>query len=61
MTTWRKSSYSGGPNDQCVEVSTDTADRQIRDSKNKNGERLSMTTGAFRRLISSIKAHDYEI
>lgn len=48
---WRKSSYSGGENNACVEVNGDLT--AIRDSKNPEGATLA---GDVRGFIAAIKA-----
>ncbi|GLZ14374.1 DUF397 domain-containing protein [Actinomadura sp. NBRC 104425] len=53
---WRKSSYSSDPNlAVCVEVAAVDGARAIRDSKDPDGPRLSMSVEAWRRFIGSIK------
>ncbi|MFG1856040.1 DUF397 domain-containing protein [Actinomadura geliboluensis] len=54
---WRKSSYSGGANDSaCVEAAALRGGVGIRDSKNPNGDHLSVTGAAFAGLVRQIKA-----
>lgn len=47
---WRKSSYSGGENGQCVELASTGA---VRDSKNPGGPALRVDLGA---LLAAVKA-----
>lgn len=47
---WRKSSFSGGDNGDCVELANTGA---IRDSKNPDGPRLVLEVGG---LIAAVKA-----
>lgn len=59
MTTvqWRKSSYTGGANDnQCVELGRVALGTRIavRDSKNPDGGHLTLTTAEFTDLIEQI-------
>ncbi|XVQ09304.1 DUF397 domain-containing protein [Spirillospora sp. CA-255316] len=63
MTQWRKSSYSQGEvNTECIEVSTNAADATlIRDSKDPDGARLSLTQSEFADLIDTIKAGGYKV
>jgi len=51
---WRKSSYSdnGG---ECVEVADDTRRVLVRDTKNRTGPMLSLTTEAWRRFADQVK------
>ncbi|PWW61926.1 DUF397 domain-containing protein [Actinokineospora spheciospongiae] len=55
-TTWRKSSYSGGANSDCVEVALTGADTLIRDSKNPSGPRLALPAPAWRGLLAKTLA-----
>jgi hypothetical protein len=53
---WRKSSYSGGTSDEtCVEVAGLPDAVGIRDSKNPDGDRLSVSGVAFGLLVEEIK------
>lgn len=57
---WRKSSYSGGVDDhQCVELGRLAPGTRIavRDSKDPDGARLTLTVAAFADLIKQIKQH----
>ncbi len=57
---WRKSTYSGGGEDACVEV----ADRQfpgavpIRDSKNPDGPAITPTTTAWSTFVTAVANGD---
>jgi len=53
---WRKSSYSSGSNDQCVEVAAIPARIAVRDSKNPTGG--AITTPAWARFVEAVK-HDH--
>lgn len=58
IVQWRKSSYTGGVNDnQCVELGRLAAGNGIgvRDSKDPGGGHLTLTSGQFTDLISQIK------
>lgn len=53
---WRKSSYSGGANDeQCVELGRLSPDIGVRDSKDPDGGHLTLTVGEFAALLTRIK------
>lgn len=56
--TWRKSTYSSGANDACVEVSDDRsrALTLVRDSKNPAGPVLLFAGGAWGGFIRSMRA-----
>ncbi|TLS46104.1 DUF397 domain-containing protein [Streptomyces montanus] len=45
--TWRKSSYSGGEQGQCVEVAETSSAVHVRDSKNADGPALTFTRAEF--------------
>jgi Domain of unknown function (DUF397) len=51
---WRKSSYSGGANNQCVEVATDGA-VLVRDTTDRDGGTLTVTASAWSKFTSTIK------
>ncbi|WP_067795201.1 DUF397 domain-containing protein, partial [Actinomadura formosensis] len=54
---WRKSSYSGNSTDEmCVEVGELVSGVGIRDSKDPDGGRLTVTGDQFVRLLQRIKA-----
>ncbi|MGP3968469.1 DUF397 domain-containing protein [Streptomyces sp. 6N223] len=54
---WRKSSYSGGGNGNCVEVSTahPTTAIPVRDSKNPTGPALLFPTPAWSGFLASLR------
>jgi hypothetical protein len=55
---WRKSSYTGGANDnQCVELGrlASEAGIGVRDSKNPDGGHLTLTPTEFATLLTSLK------
>ncbi|MBO2458009.1 DUF397 domain-containing protein [Actinomadura violacea] len=55
---WRRSSYSGGANDnQCVELGrlAPGAGIGVRDSKDPDGGHLALTSAQFTNLIARIK------
>jgi Domain of unknown function (DUF397) len=54
-TTWRKSSYSTGGGEQCVEVAVVPGAVAIRDSKDPHGPAHVIPREAFRRLITRIR------
>ncbi|WP_433146418.1 DUF397 domain-containing protein [Actinomadura nitritigenes] len=57
---WRKSSYSGGANDnQCVELGRLAPEVGIgvRDSKNPDGGHLTLTPTQFTDIIDQLKRH----
>ncbi|GLZ05736.1 DUF397 domain-containing protein [Actinomadura sp. NBRC 104412] len=55
---WRKSSYSGGANDDvCVELGRLAQGVGIRDSKDPDAGHLTLTPSAFGTLVSWIRQH----
>jgi hypothetical protein len=48
---WRKSSHSGNPNGDCVEVAFGAAAVGVRDSKNVAGPRLAFSAGSWRKFV----------
>jgi hypothetical protein len=51
---WRKSTYSGGSSNQCVEVATDGA-VLVRDTTNRDGCTLTVSASAWSKFTSTIK------
>ncbi|MER5648177.1 DUF397 domain-containing protein [Streptosporangium sp. NPDC002524] len=57
---FRKSSYSGGTNDNCVEVATNLPGLVIvRDSKDPSGPVLTFTPRDWTNFLTSIRANDF--
>jgi hypothetical protein len=52
---WRKSSHSNGGSGGCVEVGTTTTAVLMRDTTNRAGATLAITTVAWRTLLSQIR------
>ena len=58
---WRKSSYTHDQG-ECVELSTNTADKTlIRDSKHPDGPRLTFGRTELAGLVSRVKAGDLDL
>jgi Domain of unknown function (DUF397) len=53
--TWRKSSYSGGPINDCVELKLDEHRVSIRDSKNPAGDVLTLGKPASTSFLNDVK------
>lgn len=51
---WFKSSYSGGGGGNCVEVAQTDAAVHVRDSKTKNGPRLTVARSGWARFVASL-------
>jgi hypothetical protein len=52
---WRRSSYSVGNPEQCVEAALTTDAVLVRDSKSPSGQVLTVTRGQFRSLVESLR------
>lgn len=50
--SWRKSSHSSGSEGDCVEVATCPTLVHVRDSKDKDGARLTLDLAAWERFVS---------
>jgi hypothetical protein len=54
--TWRKSTYSGGGGDDCLEVADGyPAIVPVRDSKNPRGPKLAFRTEAWSAFVENLK------
>lgn len=53
MREWRKSSYSGGGNGDCVEVALNPRRVAVRDSKNATGPTLEFPAAQWRRFVAA--------
>ncbi|WP_405741412.1 DUF397 domain-containing protein [Streptomyces sp. NBC_01525] len=49
---WFKSSYSSGGDGDCVEIATSPTTIHIRDSKDKDGPQLAVTSGTWRAFVA---------
>ncbi|MDT3398173.1 DUF397 domain-containing protein [Streptomyces sp. B1866] len=58
--TWRKSSYSGGEQGQCVEVAETPSKIHIRDSKNPDGPSLALPRADFSAFLQ-FAASEFEV
>ncbi|WP_037908483.1 DUF397 domain-containing protein [Actinacidiphila yeochonensis] len=56
FTAWRKSSYSGGDNGDCVEVADLPGVTAVRDSKDPCGPALLFGAGAWAEFVGAVKA-----
>jgi hypothetical protein len=54
MSEWRKSSYSSGNADNCVEVATDGA-VLVRDTTDRGGFTLSVPAGAWTAFLGALR------
>jgi len=60
---WRKSSHSGGVNDElCVELArVDPKTIAVRDSKAPSGPRLAFSGNAFADLLHRVKRNEHDL
>jgi hypothetical protein len=56
LTTWRKSTYSGGNGSDCVEVGGSASAVLVRDTKDRAGSVLTFGPGAWRRFAAATKS-----
>ncbi|CAM5285877.1 hypothetical protein GCM10010329_19650 [Streptomyces spiroverticillatus] len=54
-SAWRKSSYSGGNQGECLEVADGYALVPVRDSKNPDGPALVFPPAAFARFVTAVQ------
>ncbi|GHI07558.1 hypothetical protein AQI88_24935 [Streptomyces cellostaticus] len=54
-TGWYKSSYSGGTNDECLEIACGHAVVPVRDSKNTTGPALVFSTDGWTSFVTAVK------
>ena len=55
LTTWRKSTYSGGNGSDCVEVGMTGRVVSVRDTKNRTGAVLAVGTCAWQQFAAAIR------
>ncbi|WP_185025915.1 DUF397 domain-containing protein [Actinomadura coerulea] len=62
MTKWRKSSHSGGVNDEaCVELARLGHSVGVRDSRDPDGPHLDLSSQAFGGLLARIRRGDLDL
>jgi hypothetical protein len=54
VTGWRKSSYSGGASNDCVELASGNGAVLVRDTKDQDGVTLTFGTGAWAAFVSQL-------
>jgi Domain of unknown function (DUF397) len=52
---WRKSSYSGANGGNCIEVAAIPGGVALRDSKDPDGPRLTISPDRFREFVAALK------
>jgi Domain of unknown function (DUF397) len=58
---WRKSSYSGHANSNCVEVASAGHTVAVRDSKNPRDGQLTFAAGDWREFIRGVKEGRFDL
>jgi hypothetical protein len=53
--SWRKSSHSGANGGECVEVATTAGTVLVRDTRDRNGNVLSVPASAWRAFVSALR------
>lgn len=56
---WRKSSYSGGTNDNCVEVADNAPTVFVQDTKDRAKGRVSASRFAWATFLDHAKNHSF--
>ena len=57
---WRKSTFSSGTGNNCVEVADLGGGRLVRDSKNPTGPVLSFTAGEWDAFVKGARAGEFD-
>ncbi|MFJ8855317.1 DUF397 domain-containing protein [Streptomyces sp. NPDC102437] len=55
LSGWRKSSYSGGSNGECLEVADGYSDIPVRDSKTPGGPTLVFSADGWSSFVAAVK------
>ncbi|WP_433336155.1 DUF397 domain-containing protein [Spirillospora sp. CA-294931] len=58
---WRKSSHSGQGGQDCVELASLADAVAVRDSKDPEGPKLTLDSGAFSALVSRIRSGRHDL
>ncbi|HEX3789281.1 MAG TPA: DUF397 domain-containing protein [Pseudonocardiaceae bacterium] len=56
--SWRKSSFSGPPDSDCVEVALTSESAAVHDSKNTSGPALAFPANTWRTFLTRACDHD---
>ncbi|MFD7286203.1 DUF397 domain-containing protein [Streptomyces sp. NPDC059863] len=56
---WRKSSYSGGSQGECLEVADGYADVPVRDSKNPHGPALVFPAAGWSAFVAAVRDDEF--
>ncbi|MFC9649401.1 DUF397 domain-containing protein [Streptomyces sp. NPDC056937] len=58
---WRKSSYSGGSQGECLEVADGYADVPVRDSKNPHGPALFFPAAGWSVFVAAVRDGEFPV
>ncbi|MGW6770588.1 DUF397 domain-containing protein [Streptomyces sp. NPDC055037] len=58
---WRKSSYSGGSNGDCLEVADGYADVPVRDSKSPHGPALFFPAVGWAVFVAAVRDGEFPV
>jgi hypothetical protein len=58
---FRKSSFSGSANSNCVEVGFETSAVLMRDSKDRGGPVLRFTVAEWKAFVAGVKAGEFDL
>ncbi|MGW1428881.1 DUF397 domain-containing protein [Streptomyces sp. NPDC002431] len=61
LTGWRKSSYSGASNGECLEVVDGHASIPVRDSKNPTGPAILFTAHGWSAFVAAVKDDGFAV
>ncbi|GAA2109542.1 DUF397 domain-containing protein [Streptomyces synnematoformans] len=59
LTSWRKSSYSGGSGGSCIEVADGHPAVPVRDSKDPHGPALVFTGDAWQSFVTAVRGGEF--
>jgi hypothetical protein len=58
---WKKSSFSGGSDDNCLEARLVEGGAEVRNSKNPDGPAITYTTGEWAAFVAGVKDGQFDI
>lgn len=61
LTGWRKSSYSGGANGECLEVADGHATVPVRDSKAPAGPAVAFSADGWSSFVTAIRSGEFPV
>lgn len=58
---WKKSSFSGGNDDNCLEARLVEGGAEVRHSKNPDGPTITFTTAEWGAFLDGVKAAEFDV